>query len=96
MRNLQELQALRQRLIDASGLNFTFEESTDGRLPFLDVLVSAGNAGFDTTVYVKATNKGLCLNGNSECPKRYLLSTIGAYICRRSLTAPAGATRILN
>ena len=81
----QELQALRQRLINASGLNFTFEESSGGRLPFLDVLVSARDAGFDTAVYVKATNKGLCLNGNSECPQRYLRSTVSAYV-RRALS----------
>ena len=28
---------------------------------------------------------GLCLNGNSECPRRYMISTINAYV-RRALT----------
>jgi len=84
-KDLQELQDLRQRFIAASGLNFTYEEATNGRLPFLDILVTAHNAGFRTTVYTKPTNKGLCLNGDSECPKRYLRSSISAYI-RRALS----------
>ena len=85
VKDIDELLDLKLRLTTASGLNFTYEESTDGRLPFLDVLVSACNSGFKTTVYVKETNKGLCLNGNSECPERYLRSTINAYI-RRALS----------
>ncbi|XP_045104384.1 uncharacterized protein LOC123499916 [Portunus trituberculatus] len=85
VRNLQELQNLRQRFINATGLNFTYEESSNGRLPFLDILVTASNYGFKTTVFTKPTNQGLCLNGDSECPKRYLTSTISAYV-RRALT----------
>ena len=85
IKDLQELQNLRQSFILSSGLNFTFEESTNGSLPFLDVLVTANHNGFVTTVYTKPTNIGLCLNGNSECPERYLRSTINAYI-RRALT----------
>ncbi|MPC83951.1 hypothetical protein E2C01_078674 [Portunus trituberculatus] len=84
VRNLDELQALKKRLADASGLNFTYEESRDGSLPFLDVLVTARNAGFTTTVY-KETSQGLCLNGDSECPQRYFRSTINAYV-RRALS----------
>ncbi|KAG0719149.1 hypothetical protein GWK47_051089 [Chionoecetes opilio] len=52
---------------------------------FLDVLVSAEKAGFKTTVFCKPTNKGLCLNGESEYPTRYLHSTINAYV-RRALS----------
>ena len=85
VKDVEELLDLKQRLTTSSGLNFTYEESTEGRLPFLDVLVSARDSGFETTVYVKDTNRGLCLNGNSECPERYLRSTINAYI-RRALS----------
>ena len=85
IRNVKELQALKKRLADASGLNFTYEEPRDGSLPFLDVLVTAREAGFTTTVYVKETNQGLCLNGDSECPQRYIRSTINAYV-RRALS----------
>ena len=43
------------------------------------------NAGFKTCVYTKPTNLGMCLNGYSECPTRYLRSTISAYV-RRALS----------
>ena len=85
VRNLDKLQALKKRLTDASGLNFTYEESRDGSLSFLDILVTARDVGFTTTVYIKQTNQGLCLNGDSECPQRYLRSTINAYV-RRALS----------
>ncbi|KAG0720927.1 hypothetical protein GWK47_047455 [Chionoecetes opilio] len=54
-------------------------------MPFLDVLVTQKEESFITNVYVKPTNTGHCLNGESECPQRYKDSTIGAYI-RRALT----------
>ena len=54
-------------------------------MPFLDILVKQDNERFNTEVYTKPTNPGLCLNGRSECPQKYKDSTIGAYI-RRALT----------
>jgi len=83
--DIEELRQLKQQLTSSSSLNFTFEEAKNGRLPFLDVLVTAQACGFSTTVYVKDTNKGLCLNGESECPERYHRSTINAYV-RRALS----------
>ena len=81
-----QIENLRQLLMEASGLNFTIEHSDNGSLPFLDVLVKERQDGkFNTTVYVKDTNPGHCLNGISECPPRYKETTIGAYI-RRALT----------
>ena len=76
---------LKIRLQEASGLNFTIENSTDGSLPFLDVLVKQWNNKFISSVYTKPTNPGHCLNGHSECPQRYKDSTISAYI-RRALS----------
>ena len=81
----QELEELRQHLQDMSGLRFTVEESNNGTMPFLDVLVKQQETTYSTSVYVKASNQGHCLNGDSECPQRYKDSTIGAYI-RRALT----------
>ena len=80
-----EVEHLRRHLQDTSGLNFTVEHSSEGRLPFLDVLVHQQPGGFNTEVYTKPTNPGLCLNGRSECPDRYKRSTISAYV-RRALT----------
>ena len=34
VRNKEELQALKEKLATASGLNFTYEKSRNGRLPF--------------------------------------------------------------
>ena len=85
LRSTGELQDLKERMKTTSGLNFTYEEADNGRIPFLDVLVTATHEGFTTTVYVKDTNPGLCMNGNSECPARYRRSTIAAYI-RRAIT----------
>ena len=83
--SISDLQELKEKLKTTSGLNFTFEEADNGKIPFLDVLVTASNEGFTTAVYVKTTNPGLCMNGNSECPARYRRSTIAAYI-RRAVT----------
>ncbi|XP_050707450.1 uncharacterized protein LOC126992689 [Eriocheir sinensis] len=52
VKNIDELQKLKQQLSNISGLNFTFEESQEGRLPFLDVLVSPQDSGFNTSVEV--------------------------------------------
>ena len=81
----KDILKLKQVLDESSVLTFTTEEANDGRLPFLDVLVTAQEKGFATQVYVKPTNTGLCLNGDSECPQRYLRTTINSYI-RRALS----------
>ncbi|XP_076039346.1 uncharacterized protein LOC143024430 [Oratosquilla oratoria] len=80
-----ELEDLRQRLMEESDLTFTIENTINGSLPFLDIQVSHSNTGYKTSVYVKSTNDGRCLNGQSECPVRYKKSTINAYV-RRALT----------
>ena len=85
-KNQCELTTLKNKLQNVSGLTFTMENSTDDKLPFLDVMVSKMNpCNFKTSVYTKPTNPGLCLNGNSECPQRYKTSTINAYV-RRALS----------
>ena len=83
--NEEEMEILRSRLQDISGLQFTIERSNNGTMPFLDVLVKQQDSHFNTSVYVKDSNTGHCLNGDSECPQRYKDSTISAYI-RRALT----------
>ena len=83
--NDEEIQDLRRHLQETSGLKFTIENSVDAKIPFLDVLVKQEAESFNTEVYTKPTNPGHCMNGRSECPERYLNSTINAYI-RRALT----------
>ncbi|XP_068200698.1 uncharacterized protein [Palaemon carinicauda] len=67
----QGIEALRRTFEECSFLKFTVEHSNDGQLPFLDVLISPNPTRFDRSVYIKPTNIGLCLNGDSECPARY-------------------------
>ena len=79
--NLQVVR-LAQLFKENSALNFTYELENNGTLPFLDILVSASSEKFKTEVYVKETNLGFCLNGSSECPKRYKRSVILALVNR--------------
>ena len=92
-----EIQQLKHLLQEYSGLNLTVENSSEGRLPFLDVLVNQQAGEFSTGVYCKPTNPGLCLNGRSECPTRYKRSTISAYVRRARLpTAVIGMPYMKN
>ena len=83
--NDQELDNLRIKFESKSGLRFTTEKSEEGSLPFLDVLLKLDNNRMNTSVFIKPTNTGHCLNGQSECPQRYLDTTIGAFV-RRALS----------
>ncbi|XP_068247936.1 uncharacterized protein [Palaemon carinicauda] len=78
----QAIENLRRTFEDNSVLHFTLENSIDSSLPFLHVLISSTNEGFQTTMYTKPTNLGMCLNGKSECPTRYRASTIRAFVSR--------------
>ena len=81
----EDIQQIKTKLQHTSGLNFTVEHASNGKMPFLDILIHQENIKFTTDVHVKSTNTGHCLNGKSECPQRYKESTISAYI-RRALS----------
>ena len=70
---------------DNSALNFTHEIEEDNKIAFLDTAIHRNTNSFSTEVYVKETNLGFCLNGNSECPQKYKLSVINSFV-RRALT----------
>ena len=78
----KDLNTLRNRMQEISGLNFTIEYSINNRIPFLDVLVSNDDGYLNTTVYRKPTDAGKCLNGNSECTNDYIICVLRAYIHR--------------
>ena len=63
IKSVTELDTLREKLMEVSGLNFTVERSDEGSLPFLDVLLKQNNSSFSSSVFIKATNPGLCMNG---------------------------------
>ncbi|XP_076069755.1 uncharacterized protein LOC143041631 [Oratosquilla oratoria] len=64
-RTSEEREELRQLLQEISGLRFTTEETENGTLPFLDVLLTQEGDRMKTEVYIKPTNPGLCLSGES-------------------------------
>ena len=85
VRNLDHLKELKSEFEKQSCLKFTYEVNQNNSLPFLDTLVTKAADEYKTSVYVKETNMGTCMNGISECPKRYKDSVIHAYV-RRAIT----------
>ena len=80
--NETKLIDLKNEFISKSVLNFTHENSINSKLPFLDIMLDHTNNKFSTSVYHKTTDKGACLNANSECPEKYKTSVITNYINR--------------
>ena len=82
VKNKEELIKLKELFQNNSKLNFTFELPSQNRLPFLDILVEQQENKFNTKVYHKPTDKGHCLNGDSECVDKYKVSVILSYLNR--------------
>ena len=78
----QTLETLKNEMVLISGLNFTYENSVDSKLPFLNVLVEKCDGKFKTIVYRKPTNVGACMNAIGDCPERYKLSVIKGFLHR--------------
>ena len=72
MKNYMHSNCRRQQLESSSVLNFTYETSVKGKMPFLDVNIKFDNGQFVSDVYRKSTNDGKLLNAGSECPYRYI------------------------
>ncbi|XP_076049400.1 uncharacterized protein LOC143030083 [Oratosquilla oratoria] len=68
VRDRKHFQDLRDAFISSSCLNLTLELHDDGSLAFLDVFVKPVDSKFVTSVHVKETNEGRCLNTEGECP----------------------------
>ena len=65
-----------------SVLKFTFETEKNNQLPFLDTIVRRFDFKFKTSVYVKSTNAGDCINYSSICPERYKTGVIKTLLHR--------------
>ena len=63
-------------------LQFTYEEENARKLAFLDCLVTRLDEKFHTSVYVKETNNGDCINFKSLCPERYKIGVIKTLLYR--------------
>ena len=83
VRDVTQLEELKAAMEQKSVLKFTHEISTDNCIPFLDVFVKTDeNGAISTSVYRKATDGGHCLNACSECPMRYKVSVVRAFVRR--------------
>ena len=80
VRDMDSLERLKICLEEVSGLQFTIDCSVQNRIKFLDIDIDASDPErkFQTKVYRKSTDVGMCLNGASECPDRYKNSVIKA------------------
>ncbi|XP_076067673.1 uncharacterized protein LOC143040463 [Oratosquilla oratoria] len=81
----QDLAHLVQKFTENSVLQFTTESSTDGKLPFLDVLVDINDTKIKTSVFTKATNNGTVMNARGECSSNYRKSVVAAF-AKRAVT----------
>jgi len=82
VRDLETVDSIRSKFISMSVLNFTFELEKSRQLPFLDILVNRSSNSFNTSVYVKSTNLGQCINYKSICPDRYKTGVIKTFLHR--------------
>ena len=76
------LSLLKRKFESESVIKFTFEKEKDSELSFLDTLIRRCNDSFVSSVYVKETNNGDCLNYNSICPDRYKTGVIKTLLHR--------------
>ena len=75
--------ALKNSFENNSVLKFTFElNDSNKQVNFLDTIITITDSGPTTSVFIKPTNNGACLNGDSECPDRYKRSVINSYLLR--------------
>ena len=73
---------LKQKLEDESVLKFTYEEEKSRQLAFLDTLIKRDENKFVSSVFVKSSNLGDCLNFNSICPDKYKKGVIKTFLHR--------------
>lgn len=80
--NYHSLQLIKEKFEANSVLKFTFETEKNKQVPFLDTIVKRYDLQFKTSVYVKSTNAGDCINYNSICPDRYKTGVIKTLLHR--------------
>jgi len=65
-----------------SVLHFTYEIESSRRLSFLDVIINRCRDNFETSVHIKKTSSGDCINYKSICPDRYKIGIIKTLLNR--------------
>ena len=82
LNDLKDLRPILCNFEANSVLKFTFETEKSEKLAFLDCLVQKFEDNFKTSVYVKDTNSGDCINYYSICPERYKVGVIKTLLHR--------------
>jgi predicted GIY-YIG superfamily endonuclease len=80
--NIKVLENLKSKFEAASVLNFTFEIENNHILTFLDVDVNKGRTSLTTSVHVKSTHSGDCLNYHSIAPEQYKVGVVTTMLNR--------------
>lgn len=80
--NIEKLERIKREFETESVLQFTYEKEKNKQLSFLDSLIMRQDNVFKTSVFVKSTNHGDCLNYNSICPDRYKVGVVKTLLHR--------------
>ena len=84
IKNISTLNEMKDKFENFSVLNFTFEIETKKSLTFLDVKSTrnSNSNSLQTSVHVKTTHSGDCINYNSVAPERYKTGIIKTFLHR--------------
>ena len=63
-------------------INFTLEQESEGRIPFLDIMIDRNSGKLDFSVFRKPTFTGLGINFLSECFTQYKINSIRTLVHR--------------
>lgn len=80
--NIEELENLKEKMENNSVLKVTYELESNKQLNFLDININNALNNHTTSVYIKKTNNGSCLNFISLCPLQYKIGTIKTFLHR--------------
>jgi len=80
--NVDQIDMIKRHFEANSVLKFTHELEKSRQLPFLDSLIRIQDNKLLTSVYVKPTNFGDCINYKSVCPDRYKTGVIKTLLHR--------------
>jgi len=80
--NVDQIDSIKRQFEENSVLKFTHELEKSKQLPFLDSLIRIHGNKIQTSVYIKSTNFGDCINYKSVCPERYKTGVIKTMLHR--------------
>ena len=82
VQNVSQINKLKNLFEVHSVLKFTFEIEKNNQLAFLDTILTKQESTISTTVYVKTTSSGDCINFSSICPDTYKKGAIKTLLHR--------------